>query len=416
MIIRHPVIIFIIKVSAVFLLTITSASAYEIEFPPIGGLNVKLLGRIAEGYNNNITFASTGEDKIEGFLTTTELGLDMQYSGKRRVVGLNGLAGWQIPTKTLAVANSYQNIVFSFQEEFSEYDNISLNNNFTHTQVPGIIAEDADLIECRKLEERFGRDVGKLYPKCNKFLGEFGRYTGRFNSYSNTINFNYTREFSERVNIGTNYSYGQNWFSEVGTQDSYNNTIGINATFIQSIATAFSLSYRLSNSSYKNGGDISTQSFSVGMRKYITQRIYFSGDLGMNFTSSNDAISIWASFTDEIDEKTVAAISYNKEISISSDREELFNNWLITGNLSKQFLENLRGSLSGFYGQGTFDSTGIKDTLTGASAGLDYKFWENKKGANIAGRLGYTYSKLDSTDETRGYDRGSLDIGFTAGF
>ncbi len=392
MIIRHPVIVFVIKFSAVFLLTITSAIAYEIEFPPKGGLNVKLLGKVSESYNNNITFASNGEDKIEGFLTTAELGLGLQFSGKKRVIGLNGLANWQIPTKALDVRNSSENITFTFQEEFSEYDNITLSDIYSHSQVP------------------------------ESFDEEFGRSGGRFDSYNNTVNINYRREISKYLSTNAGYSYGLNRFSREESEDSKQHNLNLGVNYSYSAATNFLMSYSLANSSYNDRNDISIHSITAGVQQYITKSLSISGKIGVsrsyqgdNRTTREDYGVSLANVID-IDQKTTATISFLKGIQIQAEEGDIFDNWRIEGSLNRDFLEDLRGSLSGFYGEGTFDLTGITDTLIGASAQLTYKFWENKKGANIGGGLGYTYSRLNSTDETRGYDIGSLNVGLTAGF
>ena len=79
-------------------------------------------------------------------------------------------------------------------------------------------------------------------------------------------------------------------------------------------------------------------------------------------------------------------------------------------------MEDLIFSLSGFYGQGDFVSAEVTDTFLGVGADISYTFWRDKFGKSVDGRLGYTYSDLDSTDAERGYSRIGLDAGLTVSF
>jgi hypothetical protein len=136
----------------------------------------------------------------------------------------------------------------------------------------------------------------------------------------------------------------------------------------------------------------------------------------MNFSSSTDNMEIEASVTGQIDEKTNSNIAFFKGDRISSDREDIFRSWRVTGGLTRELSEDLRSSISGFYGQGKFVSIDVIDSLLGGSIDLSYDFWRDKKGKNIGGNMGYTYSDLDSTEENRSYSRSGVTLGLTAGF
>jgi len=387
---RYPATIYTVGILVFILLTISSVGAYEIEFPPKGGLNVKLLGKITENYSNNITFASNEEEKIEGLLTTATLGLGIQYSGKRRVIGFNGQAYWQIPTKSLSVQNSSENINFSFQEEFSEYDIIALSDTYSHSQVP------------------------------ENFDEEFGRGGGRFDSYNNTANIDYRREISGDVAANLGYSYGSSRFSREGSLDSTQNTGKFGLNYIYSSATNFSISYSLSDYNYDGGDNISIQSFTTSIRRYITKNLYVNGTAGVAISTrkndKNRRVNYSVEISGELDDETNAILSYAKGIQTGVDKDDVFDNWQVSGRFTRQLLEDLSSNLSLSYGEGTYDLTGIKDKLVVWNALVSYKFWENKKGADISGRLGYTYSKLNTTDIGRGYTRNSLEMGMAAGF
>ncbi len=416
--IKNYLIVSTIICGALLLLSISSAGAYVIELPPHYGLTVKFIGTATESYSNNITFAEDNKDRIEDFVTTLSLGLDLRFEGKKRNMGLTGRINRQGRTGSVDNVNSSENLSANFSTEFSEYDMVKLSNTFTHTQVPGSFEEEFDIYECRRILEERGSSLDEIEFGCNKFKDEFGRFKGKFDSYNNRANFNYIKNISKHLDFSTNYSYTQNWFSEEGTRDSNRNDLGFSVNYLHSVATSYSLSYRYAISNFEDGGDITLNSISAGLEQYLTKKLVVNGSIGVDITPSSTYTSFGASITQpiDIDKRTSASLLFTNEIDISSDREDIFRNWRITGSFTTQMLEHLNSLLSGFYGQGKFLADGAEDKLMGANIALNYTFWEGKKGQRISGLLGYTYSKLDSTDKNRGYTRGTINGGVIAGF
>lgn len=397
------------------LLSAASASAYE--FPPYQGITLKLSGNISENYNNNITFASDEENKVEDFRTMLNLGLDFQYQGKTRFIGFSGKARRQIFEEESDVTSSSENIAVTFNNEFSKYDRISLQNLYTHTQEPGSSQGDFDINACRDYYANSGLTASQIESKCNEFSEEFGRFKGRFDSHSNNLYFSYSRYISETFDMSANYGYGQNWSSEEGTNDSESNSGGIRLNYKYSEPTAFLLSYNYQISSYDEGDDITRQSIKAGILQYITRRLYFNGSIGEDIVSSGaNSISLGATLTSEMDENTMASLSYTQGTEISSNQEDTFKNWQISSNFTRLLMEDLNSSFSLFYGKGEYSASEVTDTLSGAGLNVAYEFWRSKRGANIKGNLGYSYSQLDSTDEDRSYTRSSVNSSLTLAF
>jgi hypothetical protein len=252
------------------------------------------------------------------------------------------------------------------------------------------------------------------------FENEFGRIQGRYDSYNNGLGFQYNRIINKYFNAGINYDNGFYSNSREGAKDLYKNGVRLGVNYLHSAATDFSLSSSFSKSEFEGGGDISTYLISAGVGHYITKRLHFKAGAGVNVSSRgedrNTRQDIDISLSGQIDKNTNVSLSYTRGVQLSADTGNLFNNWRITGRLTRQLLEYLNCSITGFYGQGEYDLTGVTDTLAGASASLSYNFWRGKRGSAIGGRLGYTYSDLDSTDEGRGYERDSWSLGLTAAF
>jgi hypothetical protein len=301
----------------------------------------------------------------------------------------------------------------------SEYSNISINNTFAHTNTPSTDIGGFDINRCREALRDSLFNEFEIEDKCNEFEEEFGRFKGRFDSFRNTLDIGYRRDISEDFSINTNYVYGLNWSTQEGTNDSDRHALRLTVNYKYSQPTIFSLSYNYQISNFEKGEDISRQSITVGITQYITKRLYFNGNIGTSRTisgSGDDSITGNATLTSEYDEKTRATMSYRQDTSISANTDDTFKSWQITGRFTRTLLEDLMSSLSAFYGQGEFSSTDVTDTLLGASFNLSYNFWRSKRGSNVNGNLGYSYSNLDSTDKDREYTRNSINSGLTLAF
>ncbi len=404
---------------AFYIMLMTSAHAYE--FPPYEGLSLKIEGQVAESYSNNVNYSSDESDTVEDWITQLSLGMGLKYEGERRLLEVMGSINRQIRTDTGDLENSSERGIINFRNEFSKYDLITFNNTFIHTEVPGTIDEGLDAAQCEKLEDLFGREqVRRTFPECDRFEEEFGRFTGKFDSYSNTANVDYSRNFSERFRTGLGYTYRRNWSDAEGTNDSDQNTFRARADYQYSAATLYFMRYSYSNSSYESGTDVDIQRVSAGIRRYITKRFYIEGSGGVDFTSSENNSEnngrIEAAIAGELDPKTTVRAAYMKEDEFASSTEDVFRNWRVSGSISRAFMEDLNLVLSGFHGEGEFVSIDVTDTLFGGSVNLDYLFWQDKHGKRVSGRLGYTYSDLKSTDESRDYSRSGVNLGLTAGF
>ncbi len=381
--IKYVSIVLTIYPGAIFFLIFMSSSAHAFTYK---GLDIKIQGTIAEIYNDNITFAKK-EDKKVDIITTLALDLGVKYEGRRRALEFTGRINRQFHTIQSDIKSSSENLILSFKNEFSKYDRIRLTDTFSHTHVPASIEE------------------------------EFGRIRGRRESYNNNFNFNFTRDISEHFTVIAKYANGLSKIleGEGDSRDSYLNRLGIVTEYMHSTATTFLLSYTFSTTKYV-AGDTSAHSIATGMRQYITRQLYFDGKVGIDFITSvnnKDTVknAIEVSLTDEIDETTVSKLTFVRRDRTVSDTDDIFSNWRITGSLKKQLSEKLNGSLSGFYGQGEFVSSGITDRLLGASTAVSYEFKEG-----FGGRLTYIYSALDSTDEIREYTRNTLSMGLTKAF
>jgi hypothetical protein len=353
--------------------------SHAIELPPYQGFNVTIDGTISEKYTDNVTFSE--EDKEEAFLTTFDLGLDIKYQGKRRMLEFS--SGINRQASKSSITNPSENLSLRFVNEFSRYDQLIVTNTFSHTRVP------------------------------TSFEEEFGRTKGRFNSFRNSFNLSYNMAISRKLSVTTNYVNGLFWSSSEDVTDSRQNNFGCTFLYKHSVVTSGSLSYNLATSEFEEGGHITSHSISTGLTQYITKRLFFQGKVGLVFIENNINISSTVSFNNAIDKKTNAKILFTKGTQIRTDREDTFRNWRITGEVSRVILEDLKSSISGFYGKGKFTLSGVEDRLLGANINLNTVLWKHKKGNNLTGNFGYTFSNLDSTNKSRERTRSDINLGVT---
>ena len=374
--------------------------SYAIEFPQYRGLNVKIDGTVSQIYTDNITF--TKDDQEGAFLTTFGLGVNIEYQGKRRTAGFTGRMTRQISSSEFT--NPSENISLRFTNDFSKYDRLSVTNTFTHTRVP----------ENFTIFERF-IDVEREDDVTDIFEQEFFRFRGRFDSYENRFDLTYTRDIMKELSVSTNYSNGQFWSPEGGITDSQHNNGGVRFNYHYSVATRFSLSYQLATGSFEDGRNITTHSISTGIRQNITKQLVIEGRIGAVNTPSGTETIIYVSMEQPIylDARTSGELSFKHDVRIRTDRADTFRSWRFSGRLNRSILENLHGSISVFYGEGTFGSTGEKDTFLGANIRLVTILWEHESGKSLSGHLGYVFARFDSTEENRGHTRNTINMGVT---
>jgi hypothetical protein len=407
----------VVLIALTILILFIPVDGFSYELPPYGAFRLKVNAELRENYTNNITFAKDDEDRIEQFTTLAILGLNLNYEGKKGRVGFDGQIRRPIRFDDSDVRNSSDILTLNVQHDFSQYDGINLYNRFTHTKVPGSIEVRRSDDKCEDLYKRFGLNAIVNDPECSEFAVEFfGREQGDFDSYENSFHFNYTKFFSEKIKIRTEYGNRLYDSTKRGSNDSFTNRYSVFLSYQYDYTRAFSLFYELRNTDYDRGDDISIDSVKAGIRQYLTKRILINGNIGMDFAPSTDTLSIDASVLGELDEKSTMQIFFSRSVQSAVDREDVFRNWQVTCRYSRSFSEDFKGFSSVYYGQGDFVSADFTDTLLGASVSVHNVFWQHKKGSSLTGIFGYSYSQLDSTNSERGYERSSVTASLTLSF
>jgi len=360
--------------------------------PAIGIIKFKYEGweamvesKVGLQYTDNLNFAKEKEKRVEKLMTSFSLSADLRYTGRRRSFGLSGVVNRWLDSENFDTIREAEDAKVRFKHEFSEYDVVSLEDSFYHSSFPVDFEEEF---------ERYRADVD--------------RYTNRFSVV-------YSKELSEHINLKGLYKNAIYWSSGDRSRDSVANGLGLNVNYILGTATSFQASYGFTSRRYEDEGTASTNSIAVGLRRYITKRLYLIGRVGYSIISSagnddTEAVTYYMLVTDEFDERTVGRLSLSRSVRTTWEAD-VFRRWEVDLDLDRDLMKDLKGSLSGFYGEGEYLSGGIEDKFIGASARLNYIF-----GKHLTGNLGYRYSHLDSSDEDRGYTTNSVTAGITLTF
>jgi len=360
------------------------------------GLDLKINSIVTEMYDDNIDF--TKENKREDFITKMKMNVNILHEKKHQILNLSGNLKQEIFANQEHLNNLGGGFSLNLQREFSPYDTVGLSTAYTYSFEPG------------------------------SFEDQFGRIVSRQKIAYNRLNLSYLKSFGEHLNISTSYSYEVNSLGDEGVLflgetagSSYRNSLNLTAYFPHSADTSHLLLYDFATRRYKTTDDIFiSHTLAGGLRSYISKQLYVDGTAGADFIIRdlrNKTIRgiggyIRALLTDEFKNANVIfSIEKRKEANVF--REELFDAWKTTASLTSQLSKKLGCSLSGFYGEGTYESSNIIEKLFGANIGFSYGFSER-----INGEFNYVYSlrEFDNYEQNPGYSRNTIEAGLNIVF
>jgi hypothetical protein len=366
-------IFFLIFLSIVF----TSSQAFSVIELKYEGWEMEVKGSIQELYTDNLFF-DTDEDQDAEWVTALNLNINTIYSGRRQDISLSGGINFWVNNDDFKDERVSEYVTLSYRRDLSEYHRFNLTNGFSHTRFPVTFEE------------------------------EFGRKSADLDDYRNVFGLNYSRDVRDNLTVSTYYSNVVYWTSreEDVSRDSVQNTLRVSAEYQYNVATATRLLYSYSHRNFEGADNIFIHSVAVGLRRFITKSLYCDGNIGWQAASSDtESIASLVTLNYEVDEKSNASLHYSNTISTSNDGDT-FDSWQISGDIDRNLLKDFNANLRGFYGEGEFESTGIEDKFSGASASLTYVIRED-----LNAIFSYTLSNLESNDEDREYTRNSISAG-----
>lgn len=357
----------------------SAVSAYD-----FNGIDVKPRASVSGTYDDNVTFAETGE--IDDFITRVSAGLEALAEGKTRTFKAVGNVSHEFFIDNDEFDNTSGDITASFQQELSEYDRIRVKNVFLSAE------------EARTFEEAFNR------------------LRGRYRYYRNQFYFDYMKDVSKQWTLDFRYANEFTGFSGGGSSDSTFNQAGIEGIYEHSEKLKFLFAYDFAIRDFESGGDSYTNTLSTGAKYYFTNQLYFEGRVGVDFIESfsNESFTeplVRARIADDIDERTTVDVAFEMEFAPNSYTEDIFDYWQVSSSIQRQLLERLAIQASVFYGEGDYVDSNRNDSLWGANAALHYDITKDLKGT-----LRYTFTEVESTLVSQEYTRNTVLLGLALQF
>jgi|CXWL01.1.fsa_nt_gi hypothetical protein len=334
-------------------------------------------------YDDNIT--SSGTNAKSDFITLITLGLIGGYETKADSLKLKGTITQKVFAKEHDFNNVSEFLSAKYKRELTQHDRITVDNSFTHADQP------------------------------TSFEDEFGRTSGRYDFYKNSLALGLEHDFTEKFT--TKFKYAAEYYDP--SLDSLSNSMlnkpGVELAYAFGSRTVGSLFYDYSNKVFEPGGTVSVHSTAAGLRRFLTSQIYVDVKAGTDFIHTiedNDTIrpNYFIALTDELDETTKAGASFSQSYGVSGTSSELFNSWRFALTWGKLLTERLHFNCGAFTGAGKYIS-GTKDDLIGSYLGFNYEIRKN-----IKANMDYTYIRRNSSVAGQDYDRNIVSLGMTINF
>ncbi len=337
----------------------------------LADVDVKLNARASEYYDDNITYSEDNE--ISDMVSRLTLGVTASMEGKLQAFESALNVAHEFYMDNSLYDNTSEDLTARYSRELLKFDRMSLKDTFRHADEP------------------------------SSFEEAFETTPGRYQYYRNNFEVNYIKDISSQLVLSLIYAHEGYWRSRVDLSDSFLNRWGLEARHSITSSTILLFSYNYLIRAFDPGTSAKTNDLSAGLIQYITKQLYLNINGGLDLISSynkEDYVRGHFSFslTNDVDENTSTRFSFIKRYETNSSTEDLFDNWRISGALTHRLMERLSGTLSGFYGRGTYESLDTTDDFTGVNTALAYDFLPN-----IKGEISYLYAQTASNHADREY-------------
>lgn len=355
------------------------AYAYKIQ-----DIDVEPRANAYEVYDDNVTYVK--DEKIADCVTNIAPGINAKYEDENKSWELDTSVTEQLFANQSGFNRTTEDFNFNFKNKFAKFNTLTLKDIFSHTYEPV------------------------------SFESAFGRTSGRYGYYLNRFTMGYSRELGERWSIFGEYNNGLDDFSREGSSDSSLNELNLGSNYEYSANTSFSLLYRFSDRDFSPGSTAQDNRFASGIKQNFTKQLYLEGNVGVDLINTFDHADYVKpeysfSLVDDLNAITSARISFDKEFATTPYRDDIFNNWKISTDFTREPREKLGYSFSAFYGRGKYIASDVTDKLIGAEFSCFYNLTKKSKL-----ELSYAFSRMDSTERGRSYNKNKVSLGLRAEF
>ncbi len=365
-------------VIAATLISLTLATPSFADFKWVYG------GDLLETFDDNVTSAHV--DEKSDAITKATLAGGFTYTNPTDNLNFITRITQQLFAQHSSFNNTSEEVGLQGGKQLSEYDMISVTNQFKHEEDP------------------------------SSFEDAFGRTSGRSSSYKNKFDITYARELTKQWNFKTIYRQDNDSYSRDDISDSIQYAPGILSEYALDSANFVGLGYDYAQRNFDRGGDVKAHNVYGSYRHFFTEQWSIDIKPGVTHITSVDGSSFTKprytiGLNNDLDERTKVNINFTQEYAAGSFQQDVFNNWRLAASLFRQLLAKLTTSLSVFYGQGTYEGSNIDEDLSGADISLQYLLTKN---ASLY--TGYNFQNVASNINTREHTRNMLSFGIKVSF
>ena len=341
-------------------------------------------GTVTTSYDDNVTYVKT--DRISDVITRASLGGGFTQEGKTYMVDFRGILTENVFARHSSFDNFSQNLSLDARKDLTDYDHLSAKETFRHTEEP------------------------------YSFEDAFGRTNGRYGSYSNRLNLEYSHEITRQWTAKLKYLQRNDNFTRQGLSDSAGYAPGIETDYVIDSMTRAMLGYDYTRSFFDPGKDASDHTIFCGLRRYLTNQWYVDLKSGIDFINAFDDRNFTkpryeVGLTHELDQNTQLNVKYVDQYAIGSFSADVFKSWRWVISGVKQLTARLKANIDAFYGKGEYLTNDISDKLSGADLGVQYALSER-----TSLKVSYLYERTDSNVDSREYTRNMILFGFMFAF
>lgn len=336
------------------------------------------------GYDSNVRYSN--QDEIGSLIARTTLGFQYFMEDKTQSLDILAQLHHQLYFDHTDFNNFSQDVGVFFKKETSKFHSFAIDDTFTHDQ-------DA-----------------------TSFQDEFGRESGRFDTYINDFLYSDSRQLSPEDALQISYNNEIKEVNHPDLLDSIYNDINLEFDHTWSPKTEVFMTYEFSHSYIDLPANAFIHILAPGFKRYLTSKLFLKAYAGADFVRTYDHESLvrpayYAALTYNLDETSTFTLGYKKAHITTGYIDDVFDQWRLWLNFEKELFPRLSGYIRTFFGDGEFVRRDINDGFSAVGIGLSYQLNRNLKTT-----LSYDFSKKDSNVADREYTKNTIFSGFTLGF
>ncbi len=349
--------------------------------------NVEITPRVSliEVYDDNVTFAHV--DPVHDSRSDLSLGLNLDREGKDYNFNIDGLVMRQMFMRNSSFDNTIENFKADYSLELSKYDQVTSSDTFFHGEDPA------------------------------SFADAFGRSGGRYSTYHNSYNLGYRHAMNETSFWDLRYITDLTDFSRAGMSDSVLNGFSGDVGYEFSSKVTMKMNYGYNLRKFYPGKSATENAVSTLCRYSFSKQLYLDAETGLDLIHAYDGKDFVKpmyrlGLVNDVNATTRTSLTMlDKRCTTIAYAQDLWDEWRVTADITKELTNTIRGVVSAFYGKGEYVAANTSSRFTGMDVGIVY---ELTRKAEL--NLHYSYIQDDASTPGMGYIKNAVSVGVNIKF